>query len=86
VQNPDGSFSGKFGGSADDGNSPISGRFTGTTIEFTRTILPAKQNQVWKAELTQGSGTLKMINGAWSGYGFAGEPDFHAEKVANSAR
>jgi hypothetical protein len=84
TQNPDGTFSGRFGDSADDARSPLSGRITSAGIEFTRTILSAGQNQLWKAQLSGTGSHLTMINGKWSGYGFAGQPDFRAVRSATN--
>jgi hypothetical protein len=88
AQNPDGTFSGRFGDTPADGKSPLSGRLTAAGIEFNRTILdPPNQNQLWKARLSATSGSLKMIDGNWSGYGFVAGSygNFQAEKIAAAA-
>ena len=86
AQTPNGTFSGIFGDTPADGKSPLSGHLTSTAIEFNRTILPANQNQLWKAQLNGTSGNLRMINGSWSGYGLeaGSKGDFHAEKIGSS--
>ena len=87
TQNPDGTFSGRFGDTSADAKSPLAGHLTATGIEFTRTILQANQNQLWKAQLSGTSDSLKMINGIWSGYGFVAGSDgnFQAEKIGAAA-
>jgi len=81
VQSPDGTFSGRFGNSPADGGTPLSGRLTGSSLEFTRTFSGPNQIQTWKAQVTGSSNSLK-ISGRWSGYGFvAGHDDFQAERI-----
>lgn len=83
-QNADGTFTGRFGDTANDGRSPISGRIIAANVEFTRRIVAAGQDQRWKAQLSANSGVTRMINGSWSGYAFvAGQSDFQAERIGS---
>lgn len=86
TQKPDGTFSGRFGDTSSDNKTPLSGRLTLAGVEFTRTITPPDQNQVWTAQLGGTSGSSRMINGNWSGVGFvAGYGDFQAERIGTAS-
>ena len=80
VQNPDGTFTGRFGDTASDGKSPLRGRLTATGLEFQRTILPGQQLQTWTAGLSASGAALRTTNGRWSGFGGNGE--FQATRKA----
>jgi hypothetical protein len=72
----DGTFTGKFGSTPDDGNSPLSGSLRGDRIQFTRTMLENGKKmgeQQWQAKLVHSGGQIRMEEGVWSGYGSAGK-------------
>lgn len=77
----DGTFHGRFGDTRDDARTPLSGRMSGSTMEFDRII--GSQMQRW-------SGTLSadglQANGSCSGYGLPTRESFQATRSGASAR
>ena len=73
-----------FGSSAADGNSPFEGTFSGGQLVFTRfiTVNGARQQQVWRAQVTGSGASMRTTGGQWSGFGaVAGYTDFQATFV-----
>ena len=84
--NPDGTFSGRFGDTADDGQTPLTGRLSGSRMEFTRSFPTAgNQTQRWIADLSNDGGRLRTANASVSGYGLGGPADFQATRAAPTA-
>jgi hypothetical protein len=80
----DGRIRGVFGGSAADGASPFEGTFSGGQLVFTRfiTVNGARQQQVWRAQVTGSGSAMRTTGGQWSGFGaVAGYTDFQATFV-----
>jgi hypothetical protein len=79
-----GTFSGRFGNTADDARTPIAGRISGSRIEFTRTF--GSQTQRWVGSLSSTGGGLRS-SGTWSGYGLSpgGANDFSADLARPAA-
>lgn len=78
----DGTFHGRFGDTPDDARTPLSGRISGSTLEFDR-IIGSQMQQRW-------SGTLSadglQANGSCSGYGLSARESFQATRASAPAR
>jgi hypothetical protein len=83
----DGRIRGVFGSSAADGGSAFEGTFSGGQLVFTRFITAngARQQQVWRAQVTGSGSAMRTTGGQWSGFGaVAGYTDFQATFVGGN--